>query len=138
MAPQYHPLIFSDLLEITPIDPLIMPDPYDENHSVKTNIKMFYRLLQWSSRMNDRISGLINAYYLEYLLEERLFTPSEQRKYHSLLSKHYLEACVRVYNFFRIVGVKQIYCTQRTSFWMLRKLTRTEYIQLTNDTLTLV
>ena len=46
MAPQYHTLIFSDLLEITPIDPLIMPDPYDETHSVKTNIKMFYRLLQ--------------------------------------------------------------------------------------------
>ncbi|HVI21267.1 MAG TPA: hypothetical protein VM660_04365, partial [Bacillus sp. (in: firmicutes)] len=77
MAPQYHTLIFSDLLEITPIDPLIMPDPYDENHSVKTNIKMFYRLLRWSSRMNDQISGLINAYYLGYLLEERLSTPSE-------------------------------------------------------------
>ena len=44
--------------------------------------------------MNDQISGLINAYYLEYLLEERLSTPSEQRKYYSLLSKHYLEACV--------------------------------------------
>ena len=88
--------------------------------------------------MNDRISELINAYYLGYLLEERLSTPSERRKYRSLLSKHYLEACIRVYNLFRIVGVKQIYCTQRTSFWMLRKLTQTEYIQLTNDALTLV
>ena len=45
MAPQYYTFIFSDLLETTPIDPLIMPDPYNENHSVKTNIKMFYHLL---------------------------------------------------------------------------------------------
>ena len=94
MASQYHTLIFSDLLETIPIDPLIMPDPYDKNYSVKTNIKMFYHLLQWSSRMNDQISELINAYYLRYLLEERFFTPSERRKYCSLLSKYYLKACI--------------------------------------------
>jgi len=53
--PQYYVNIFSDLLETQPTDPIIMPDPYNHNQSIGTNIKMFYRLLRWSIRVNDRI-----------------------------------------------------------------------------------
>ena len=136
--PQYYVNIFSDLLETQPTDPIIMPDPYNHNQSIGTNIKMFYRLLRWSIRVNDHISELVNAYYLGYLLEERLSTPSERRKYRSLLTKHYLNTCVRTYNLFRITGVQQIYRIQQTSFWMLQKIKRTDYVRLLQDAITLI
>jgi hypothetical protein len=135
---QYYLNIFSDLMETTPHDPFILPDPYDINQDVKSNIKTFYRLIRWSIKMNDRISGLVNAYYLGYLFEERLTTPSQRRKHRNTLSKHYLDACTRVYNLYKIPGIQQIFRTKRTSFWMFRKISRPSYIQLTQDALTLL
>ena len=76
MAQQYYLNIFSDLLETDPIDPIISPDPYDNDLNMRTNIETFYRLIRWSIRTDDRISGLIYAYYLGYLFKERLSMPS--------------------------------------------------------------
>src|SRR4051794_23496222 len=77
---QYYLKIFADLMEINSPDPLVMPDPYIENRSLASNVRMFYRLIRWSINTNDRIGALVNAYYLEYLLDERAFTPLERRK----------------------------------------------------------
>ena len=137
MAQQYYLNIFLDLLETDPIDPIISPDPYDNDLNMRTNIETFYRLIRWSIRTDDRISGLIYAYYLEYLFEERLSTPSLRRQHQNVLLKHYLDACIRVYSLYRIVGVQQIYRSKRTSFWMFRKIKRTSYVQLIQDALTL-
>ncbi len=137
MAQQYYLNIFSDLLETDPIDPIISPDPYDNDLNMRTNIETFYRLIRWSIRTDDRISGLIYAYYLGYLFEERLSTPSLRRQHRNVLSKHYLDACIRVYSLYRIVGIQQIYRSKRTSFWMFRKIKRTSYVQLIQDALTL-
>jgi hypothetical protein len=135
---QYYLNIFSDLLETDPSDPFLLPDPYDDNLDIKSNIETFYRLIRWSIRINDRIQGLVNAYYLGYLLEVRLSTPSKRRKYRKILSKHYLDACIRVYNLYKITGIQQIYRSKRTSFWMFRKINRPTYIQLLQDALTLL
>ena len=77
---QYYLNIFSDLLEVVPANPIVMPDPFNEQQSLGTNMKMFYRLLRWSLRTDDCIGALINAYYLGYLLEKRATTPMERRK----------------------------------------------------------
>jgi len=138
MAQQYYLNIFSDLLEADPFEPFLLPDPYDHNLDLRTNIETFYRSIRRSIRTNDRISGLINAYYLGYLFEERLSTPSQRRQYRNVLTKHYLDASIRVYNLYRITGIQQIYRTRRTSFWMFRKITRAVYVQLTHDALTLL
>ena len=135
---QYYLNIFSDLLETNPLDLPTTPDPYDHNQDMKTNIETFYRSIRYSIRVNDRISGLVNAYYLNYLLEVRLSTPSQRRRYRNVLSKHYLDSCIRVYNLYRITGIQQIYCTRRTSFWMFRKISRATYIQLVQDAFTLL
>ena len=138
MAQQYYLNILSDLMESDPLDPFVIPDPYNDDHDIKTNIKTFYRLIRWSIRVDDRISGLMNAYYLGYLLEERLSTPTLRRRYRHVLSRHYFDACIRVYQLFRITGMQQIYRTKRTSFWMFRKIKRSTYIQLVQDALTLL
>src|SRR3954451_3723771 len=135
---QYYLSIFSDLLETNSLDFPITSDPYDSNQDMKSNIEAFYRSIRYSIRVNDRISGLINAYYLGYLLEVRLSTPSQRRRYRNVLSKHYIDSCTRVYNLYKILGIRQIYCTRRTSFWMFRKVSRATYIQLIQDAFTLL
>ena len=46
MAQQYYLNIFSDLLETDPIDPIISPDPYDNDLNMRINIETFYRLIR--------------------------------------------------------------------------------------------
>jgi hypothetical protein len=130
---QYYLNIFSDLLEVNPTNPMTMPDPYNAQQSLSTNIRAFYRLIRWSLRTNDRVGSLVNAYYLGYLLEERASTPSERRKCRRLLTKHYILSCTRIYNIYNILGIQQLYRSQRSSYWMFRKITRQEYCQLMQD-----
>ena len=72
---QYYLNIFADLLETTPLNPMVIPNSYDEQKSLKTNIRIFYWMLRWSLRTNDHVRELVNAYYLRYLLEERVTIP---------------------------------------------------------------
>jgi len=130
---QYYLKIFADLMETNPPDPLIMPDPYIDNRSLTSNVKMFYRLIRWSVNTNDRIGTLTNAYYLGYLLDERASTPVERRKCRKILSNHYVISCTRIYKLFVIIGIQQIYRSQRSIFWMFRKITRDEFCQLLQD-----
>jgi hypothetical protein len=130
---QYYLNIFADLMEINPTTPLVMPDPYNTQHSLSTNVRMFYRIIRWSLGTGDRIGTLVNAYYLGYLLEERASTPNERRKCRKLLTKHYVLSCTRVYNLYNFLGVQQLYRSQRSSYWMFRKLSRKEFCQLLQE-----
>jgi len=99
---------------------------------------MFYRLIRWSINTNDHIGMLINAYYLGYLLDERASTPLERRKCRKILSNHYVIACTRIYKIFAITGIQQLYRSQRSIFWMFRKITRDEFCQLLQDAASLI
>ena len=137
MAQYYLPL-FTDLLEIDPVNPFILPDPYNVNVSVRLNIEEYYCQIRWFIRINDRLSGLVYAYYLGQIFEEKLSSPTRRRKYRNTLSRHYLEACTRVYNLYKVIGIQQIYRTKRTSFWMFRKISQATYVQLLQDAITLL
>jgi len=135
---QYYLSILADLMEVNPLNPLVLPDPYENTQSLRANVRKFYRLIRWSLSTNDRIGALVNAYYLGYLLEERASTPAERTKCRKLLTKHYVIACIRVYNLFNIIGIQQIYRSQRISYWIFRKINRQDFCQLLVDATTLV
>jgi hypothetical protein len=135
---RYYLSLFSDLLETSPENSFVLPDPYDTNLDLKSNVKKCYCQIRWSIRMNDKVTGLIYAYYIGHMFEERLSSPSLRRSSRNVLSRHYLEACTRVYNLYKIVGIQQIYRTKRTSFWMFRKISQATYIQLYQDALSLL
>ena len=80
MAQQSYLDIFSDLMELNPTDPIVIPDLFINIRSLTSNVRMFYRLIRWSINTNDRVETLVNAYYLGYLLDERAFTPLKRRK----------------------------------------------------------
>ena len=109
---QYYLKIFADLMEINPPDPLVMPDPYIENRSLTSNVRMFYHLIRWSITTNDHIRALVNTYYLRYLLDERASTPLERRKCRKILSNHYVISYIRIYKLFVLIGIKQLYRSQ--------------------------
>ena len=113
---QYYLKIFADLMEINSPDPLVMPDPYIENRSLASNVRMFYRLIRWSINTNDHIGALVNTYYLGYLLDKRASTPLERRKCRKILSSHYVISCTRVYKLFVLIGIKQLYRSQQSIF----------------------
>ena len=133
MTSQFYLNIFMDIMEPLPINPTIMPNPYDNTKSISSNIRYLYRMIRLSLAMNDRIGSLINAYYLGYILEEKVTTPKERKKYQKILTVHYNSASVRIYNLFSIVGPQQIYRTQRTSYWMFRHIKRNEFVQLIQE-----
>ena len=135
---QYYLKIFADLMETNPPDPLIIPDPYIDNRSLTSNVRMFYRLIRWSVNTNDRIGILVNAYYLGYLLDERASTPVDRRKCRKILSNHYIISCTRIYKLFVIIGIQQLYRSQRSIFWMFRKITRDEFCQLLQDAASII
>ena len=130
---QYYLKIFADLMELNPPDPIVIPDPFISTRSLTTNVKMFYRLIRWSINTNDRVETLVNAYYLSYLLDERASTPVKRRKCRRILSNHYIIACTRIYKIFAIIGIQQLYRSQRSIFWMFRKITQAEFCQLLQD-----
>ena len=102
---QYYLTIFADLMEINPTNPVVIPDPFMNNRSLTSNVKMFYRLIRWSVNTNDCVGTLVNAYYLGYLLDERASTPVKRRKCRKILSNHYIIACTRIYKIFTITGI---------------------------------
>ena len=135
---QYYLKIFADLMETNPPDPLIMLDPYIVTRSLTFNVRMFYRLIRWSVNTNDPIGTLVNAYYLGYLLDERASTPVDRRKCRKILSNHYIISCTRIYKLFVIIGIQQLYRSQRSIFWMFRKITRDEFCQLLQDAASII
>jgi len=135
---QLYLSILADLMEIQPPDPSISSDPYNNNHSLSYNIRMFFRMIRLSLQTNNRIGALVNAYYLGYLLEERATTPKERKQCRKDLTKHYVYACTRLYNVFSILGIQQLYRTQRIDFWSFRLLSKPEYNRLIEDALSLL
>src|SRR4051812_22510605 len=99
---QYYLKIFANLMELNPTDPIVIPDPFINTRSLTSNIRVFYHLIRWSINMNNHVETLVNAYYLDYLLDERAFTSLERRKCRKILSNHYVIACMRIYKIFAI------------------------------------
>ena len=127
---QYYLNVFFDLLEDNPENPVVMLDPYDDQRSLSSNIRTLYCQIRCSLTTNNRIEALVNAYYLGYLLERRASTPDDRKECRKILTKHYIVSCTRIYNLFSILGIQQLYRSQRSSLWMFRKITRPEYCQL--------
>ena len=84
------------------------------------------------------MTGLVNAYYLGHLFQIRLTTPSKRQRYRNVLSRHYLDTSIKVYNLFSIPGPAQLFRTKRTTFWEFRRIKQHTYNRLIQDALTLL
>jgi hypothetical protein len=95
MTSRQYNEILADLKETEPFDPFILPDPYDSNKNIFKNAQTLKKYMRWSTVSNDRIGGLIYAYYLGYLFEERIHDKPKSRvnkKCHRQVPRHYVVA----------------------------------------------
>jgi hypothetical protein len=77
-----HPYnnILRDLFETHPANADTPQDPFSTDLTLEENVINMKRLIRHATVMNDRLHGLINAYYLGYLLVERVNTPEQARR----------------------------------------------------------
>jgi len=129
--------VLADLNEPDPIDPFILPDPYNSNKSIFWNARNLKKYMRWSTVSNDRIGGLINAYYLGYLFEERIHDQPRSsrisRKCRKQVPRHYVVAATRIYRLFKILGPQQLYRTKSISYPMFLDLKKNELSQLMQE-----
>jgi len=79
--------------------------------------------------MKDRISLLVNAFYIGQVIEEEM-TPAQRTLNKSNLTSYYYQVCVRTYCIFEKFGLQQIYRTHWTTLTMISKLKSHEYRDL--------
>jgi len=79
--------------------------------------------------MDDRISLLVNAFYIGQIIEEEM-TPAQRTSNKSNLTAYYYQVCIRTYYIFENFGLQQIYRTRKTTLAMISRLKSTEYRQL--------
>jgi hypothetical protein len=125
--------ILADIYETVPVNPMSLPDLYNEDLSLEQNVADLLYQLRWSLRTDKRIEGLVTAYYLGEYLERRPLTPKQRARCRALLTKHYITCCQRIYDFFSIQGIKQIYRTKRTCFWMFRAMKKSDLVRLARE-----
>ena len=68
--------ILEDLSESNSVELIISPPPFDEFAPILTKIQVTYRKLLRAKRMKDRISLLVNAFYIGQVIEEEM-TPAQ-------------------------------------------------------------
>src|SRR5581483_3585957 len=127
-----YTILVEDLLQNTPADVDVAPAPYDLLQTTELQLLSTYQKLQRASRRRNRIMTLVHAYYLGELLET---TPNRtQRSYlNSQITRYYSTVSTRTYSIFSKVGIHQIYRTRSTTLSLIRQLSHSDFIALTQD-----
>jgi hypothetical protein len=125
----FYQTILEDLSEPSSVDSIIEPPPFKETTPISTKIKLTFRKLHRAKRMDDRISILVNAFYIGQIIEEEM-TPAQRTSNKSNLTAYYYQVCVRTYYIFEKFGLQQIYRTRQTTLAMISKLKSAEYREL--------
>ena len=125
----FYQTILEDLSEPNSVDSVVEPPPFEEATPISMKVKTTFRKLHRAKRMDDRISLLVNAFYIGQIIEEEM-TPAQRTSNKSNLTAYYCQVCIRTYYIFENFGLQQIYRTRKTTLAMISRLKSTEYRQL--------
>ena len=125
----FYQTILEDLSEPSSVDSVIEPPPFKETTPISMKVKLTFRKLHRAKRMDDRISILVNAFYIGQIIEEEM-TPAQRTSNKSNLTAYYYQVCVQTYYIFEKFGLQQIYRTRQTTLAMISKLKSAEYREL--------
>ena len=119
----------SELLEMTPEDPMEYPPPYGPNMNLPEKFNVTIQAVERAKRLQNRILQLVNVYYLGVLLEIEA-GPAERDRYAQQLTSHYRITAVRLYYLFELPGVKQLMRSKRITLTTIKRLTSQEFQDL--------
>ena len=91
--------IQAELLEVTPLNPGPLIPPYEEGQEDKQKLKLAYQALRRSIKRKDRLSALINAYFLGKVLNN-VEGPRQEYILKKELTSHYITMAENAYILF--------------------------------------
>ena len=133
MTSAHYQKIYDDLLETEPLQPLVLPNTYDENVDLFKNVKNMYGYLLRSARMKERLTTLANAFYIGQVLEYRTSNNTERNLCGQLLSTYYRLACIQIFKIYEPLGIEHLYRSKQARLWTFRRLKKPEVDQLTQE-----
>ncbi|CAI2199343.1 19617_t:CDS:1, partial [Funneliformis geosporum] len=103
--------------------------PYTSNMTVDEKVKRTYRSLLKARRVKIRILTLLNAFFLEQLINDDI-TPAQRTLQCQTMTSHYHRSATRVYHLFETFGTQQIMVTQILTLTMVKTLKSSEFQDL--------
>ena len=97
--------IQAELLAVVPLNPGPLVSPYEEGLENKQKVKFAYQALKRSIKRKDRMTALINAYFLGKVLNETE-GPRQEYQLKKELTAHYITMAENAYILFEIDPVQ--------------------------------
>jgi hypothetical protein len=122
--------IQAELLEVTPLNPGPPVAPYEEGQENKQKMKLAYQALRRSIKRKDRLTALINAYFLGRVLNE-VEGPRQEYQLKKELTSHYITMAENAYILFEI-DPTQIMRTVKLDIRDVRRTKRKDIVNIAN------
>ena len=103
---------------------IVIPPPFNDNMELEEKFSIVYRELQRKTRIKNRILALMNAFYLDKLLDE-IPERSILSRYQNRVTSHFLRLSRNTFEIFKDFP-EQIGETTSITVQMLRRLKRNE------------
>lgn len=126
-----------DLQQTLPEEVLPPVPLYDATESTTQQIQFLLRQLRRAKSTNNRMSMLLNAWYIGEIIETFVETPLERSLCMKLLTPYYQKVVIRTYYIFEHLGTSQILRSTWTTLTMISKLNQTQYRMLQQDATTI-
>src|SRR5437588_12282608 len=125
-----------ELLEITPLNSGPLISPYEEEQEDKQKLKLAYQALRKSIKRKDRLSALINAYFLEKVLND-VQGPRQEYQLKKELTPHYITMAENAYILFEF-DLTQLLRTVKLDIRDIQRTKRKDIVNIANTTMNIL
>ncbi|SRR6266480_347580 len=122
--------IQTELLEIFPTNAGPLIPPYEEGQGNKQKLKLAYQSLRRSIKRKDRLTALVNAYFLGKVLNETE-GPRQEYQLKRELTSHYITMAENAYILFDVDPI-QILRTTKLDIRDIRRTRKKDIIDIAN------
>lgn len=117
-------------MEVAPPNPGPLISPYEEGQENKQKVKLAYQALRRSIKRKDRLTALINAYFLGKVINE-VEGPRQEYQLKKELTSHYITMAENAYILFEI-DPAQILRTTKLDIRDIRRTKRKDIVIIAN------
>ena len=128
--------IQAELLEVTLLNPGPLIPPYEEGQEDKQKLKLAYQALRRSIKRKDRLSALINAYFLGKVLNN-VEGPRQEYILKKELTSHYITMAENAYILFEF-DPTQIFRTVNLDIRDIRRMKKKDIVTIASTTMNIL
>jgi hypothetical protein len=129
-----YQLLLDDLKQTEPVNSLPYPPPYTDEMDTKEKFYSITRAMFRAKRIHNRISFLINAFYLGQFFET-LENVTTRVTYVKEITRHYYLASVRIYYLYEVLGTSQIARSRNLTLHLILRVSKSQFNELVDEAL---